>query len=140
MPMKQGRNVKREYKQTVGILLQTRVSKRIQNRAGVVLADQQSLVCEGETDFLRKKELILELRMDLGFLGRERKQLLTWRKRGGKESGPWAESINTYLLPLSLLWFSNQGSKDPPDCQVIPRTCLITEEERCPNAVRTHNG
>ena len=41
--MKQGRNVKREYKQTVEILLQTRVSKRIQNRAGVVLADQQSL-------------------------------------------------------------------------------------------------
>lgn len=43
MPMKQGRNVKRDYEQTVGILLQTSVSKRIQNRTGVVLVDQQSL-------------------------------------------------------------------------------------------------
>ena len=75
----------------------------------------ESSVCEGETDFFRKDELILELRVDLGFLGRDRKQLLTWRERRGKVWGLRAESIKAYLiLSWLLLWFSNQGSKDRP--------------------------
>lgn len=41
--MQQGRNVKVEYKQTLGVLLQTRVAKRIQNRGAL---EQSWLISE----------------------------------------------------------------------------------------------
>lgn len=75
--MKQGRNVKKEYKQTEYCFKLNSVAMRIQS-IGTALTNHQS-------SWFVELELISEGRMDLGLMEREIKQFLTWRKCGTKK-------------------------------------------------------
>ena len=76
--MKQGRNVKIEYKQMVGVLLQTEQSCYENSEHWCSLDRHQS-------SWFVKLQLISEGSMDQGLMERERKQFLMWRKCGARK-------------------------------------------------------